>query len=247
MTLRVSALWRYPIKSFRGERVPSARLVPDGIVGDRAYGFRELASGLVLSARRTPPMLRGRAWLSDAGDRTLASFADGPALDPFDPRLAAAVTDAVGTEVEMVRAAEFDEAQPMQGSQGAFTGMVGTLVDAAPVLLVTTAALRALAAVTPTSSFDERRFRPNVLIEAGGDEAIEQGWLGHEVAIGETIMRVEKACGRCAMTTRAQDDLPHDADVLRTVVQHAENRVGVYASVVCAGELREGDPVTLRP
>jgi uncharacterized protein len=244
LSQRVSALWRYPVKSFRGERVASARLGPTGLEGDRAYGLRDLASGLILSARRTPPVLRGRAWLD--GDRTLASFDDGEPLDPFDERLAASVTDAVGSEVEMVRADEFDTTLPMQGTQGAFTGMVGVLVDAAPILLVTTGALRALGAHTPTSNFDERRFRPNVLIDTDGDEAVERAWIGHEISIGETVLRVERPCGRCALTTRAQDELPHDADVLRTVVQHADNEVGVYASVVAAGELREGDAVTVR-
>jgi uncharacterized protein len=35
MTLHVAELWRYPVKSLAGERLTTAMLAPDGIVGDR--------------------------------------------------------------------------------------------------------------------------------------------------------------------------------------------------------------------
>src|SRR6185369_8030932 len=35
MALHVAQLWRYPVKSLAGERLSTAMLVPDGIVGDR--------------------------------------------------------------------------------------------------------------------------------------------------------------------------------------------------------------------
>lgn len=240
--IRVGALRRYPIKSFRGERLDSARLDVGGMHGDRAYGFRDLRTGLVLSGRRTPSMLDGRSWME--GDGTLASFGDVEGVDPFDPRLSAAVTDAVGAEVEMVRADEFDEALPMEGTQGAFTGAVGRLVDLAPIHIVTTASLRALSAMTPGSSFDARRFRPNILLEVEEVSPVERDWVGGEIAIGEVVLNVTKGCGRCAMTNRAQDELPHDSDVLRTVAQ-VENVVGVYAEVSRGGTINEGDLVQI--
>jgi hypothetical protein len=59
---------------------------------------------------------------------------------------------------------------------------------------------------------------------------------------------------RCVMTTLAQDELPKDTDVLRTLTRH--NRVlvdgaglfpwaGVYAVVEAPGTLRTGDCVVL--
>src|SRR5688572_22126437 len=35
MAFYVAGLWRYPVKSLAGERLPTALLEPDGIVGDR--------------------------------------------------------------------------------------------------------------------------------------------------------------------------------------------------------------------
>lgn len=47
------------------------------------------------------------------------------------------------------------------------------------------------------------------------------------------------------MTTLPQGDLPQDPGILRTVVQHNQAIVGVYASVVRGGMIRRGD--TVRP
>jgi MOSC domain-containing protein YiiM len=47
------------------------------------------------------------------------------------------------------------------------------------------------------------------------------------------------------MTTHRQADLPRDLAVLRTVAQHHQALVGVYAEVAQPGGVRVGDPVTL--
>jgi uncharacterized protein YcbX len=50
-------------------------------------------------------------------------------------------------------------------------------------------------------------------------------------------------CGRCVMTTLAQEELPQDPDILRTVVQQNQGHVGVYAAVVRGGTMRRSDRV----
>jgi uncharacterized protein YcbX len=59
---------------------------------------------------------------------------------------------------------------------------------------------------------------------------------------------------RCVMTTLAQDELPADTDVLRTLVRHNRVQVGgggrfpcagVYAVVEASGTVRIGDRVAL--
>jgi MOSC domain-containing protein YiiM len=45
------------------------------------------------------------------------------------------------------------------------------------------------------------------------------------------------------MTTLPQGDLPKDPGVLRAVVQRNAGNLGVYASVVQGGRVRNGDPV----
>ena len=48
---RVSALWRFPVKSMLGENLNEARLTERGIVGDRAYALVDEETGKVVSAK----------------------------------------------------------------------------------------------------------------------------------------------------------------------------------------------------
>jgi hypothetical protein len=47
----VAGLWRFPVKSMRGERIEQAELTGRGIVGDRAYALIEADTGKVVSAK----------------------------------------------------------------------------------------------------------------------------------------------------------------------------------------------------
>lgn len=57
MTLHVRSLWRYPVKSFGGERLDSVSVSATGLEGDRTFGLRDVETGLVLTARRQPELL----------------------------------------------------------------------------------------------------------------------------------------------------------------------------------------------
>jgi hypothetical protein len=45
----VGALWRYPVKSMRGEALPIASITQRGVAGDRAWALREGAYGGLVS------------------------------------------------------------------------------------------------------------------------------------------------------------------------------------------------------
>src|SRR5262245_23335615 len=47
----VAGLWRFPVKSMRGEPLETVALGPGGLVGDRAYALVETGSGKVVSAK----------------------------------------------------------------------------------------------------------------------------------------------------------------------------------------------------
>jgi uncharacterized protein len=124
----------------------------------------------------------------------------------------------------------------------------GSFFDSAVVHLLTTATLDRLRGAYPQGQFDVRRFRPNLVVTpaAGASGFVEDDWIGHTLAIGETVrIRVTGACPRCVMTTLAQSDLPKDNGILRSAAQQNRANVGVYAAVVRGGEVRRGDPVRL--
>ncbi len=79
---------------------------------------------------------------------------------------------------------------------------VGALYDAYPILLVTRASLRALAERSPSSDFDIRRFRPNVLIERDGAEFAEFDWCGSRLCAPNVTFNADIPALRCSIPTR---------------------------------------------
>jgi uncharacterized protein YcbX len=132
-------------------------------------------------------------------------------------------------------------------------------VDATDVHLLTTSTLRALATHDPEVTFDERRFRPNVLLEVAEDGFVENDWPGATLTFsGGAALLVDNLTVRCVMTTLAQPGLGKDRRVLQTLAR--VNRVevpqyggawacaGVAATVVTGGPLRLADDlVSINP
>ena len=131
---------------------------------------------------------------------------------------------------------------------------VGSFLDLFPVSVLTTSTLTELQARRPESRFDERRFRMNVVVDTPEDGFVENEWVGRSLQIGDTArLAVFLPDPRCVMTTVAQEDLPKDNEVLRTLVRHNRLDVagglypcaGVYTVVETPGTIHADDPVSL--
>jgi uncharacterized protein YcbX len=128
-----------------------------------------------------------------------------------------------------------------------FESPPGTYLDAFPLLLLTTSALRSMRAALPESVIDVRRFRPSIVIDTGHEPGHpELAWKGRHVRIGEVELAVLDPCPRCVMVTREiSEEIPQDRAVLRHIVRDLDQNVGAYASVVTPGRIRTGDVVEL--
>ncbi len=212
-----------------GERLESLALDSRGAQGDRQFAVLsaegKLGSGKNSSRhQRMEGLFDLRASLHEG--ILQIRFPDGRAMRGSEPGIHAALSAALGQPVTLAR--EAGESHQ----------------DAAPIHLVTTASLAWLKKVLPGAQIDERRFRPNLLIDVPGDTPVEQGWLGKTLSIGDARLRVIRPCGRCVMVTMAQSELPSDPKVLRAIAQQADECFGVYAEVLSPGLIRRGDVVS---
>jgi uncharacterized protein YcbX len=158
-------------------------------------------------------------------------------------------------EVTLGRAAPVPAAP--RSSRTDIEGLVpaDSLLDAFPVSLITTSTLFRLCDLQPGSRFDPRRFRMNLVLCTREPGFLENGWVGRALGVGDGLrLGVTMLDPRCVMTTLPQDDLPQDAEILRTLTQHNRHQVadlgrlpcaGVYAVVTTPGTIRVGDRVEL--
>jgi uncharacterized protein YcbX len=106
----VRELWRYPVKSMGGQRVPAVDIDERGIHADRLWAVRDLKIGAATTARRLPVLMQCSARFAEeppaqAGPghavEVIVTFPDGEELSSGDPAIHARLSDLVGRDVEL--------------------------------------------------------------------------------------------------------------------------------------------------
>lgn len=243
----VVGLWRYPVKSMQGEPIDPAGVETDGVLGDRRWGLRDRRTGRILTARRRPELMGASA--SYDGDQPVITLPNGDTVVGPGKRTDEQLSAWLGSPVSLVpsvggnaeRAEYFADATDDTSQAIEWTMPDGRYVDAAPVLLLTTASLRTAAAHHPNGAWDPRRFRPNILIDLDGEGWIEDSWVGQPVQVGAVTLVPTQPCIRCTMVTRSQPGLDADVEIFRALARHHRGLFGVWSDVVTPGSLSVGD------
>jgi uncharacterized protein YcbX len=264
----VAALWRYPLKSARGELLDEAGIEPTGLAGDRTWACIDGADGTVGSAkhpRRWGKLLAVRATLTRSG---LTVHLDGEAVRAGTAEADAALSDHLG------RPARFTHDLPARPTLHRMTpdepgliatwntgvrpgeetvsevggvARVGRFTDFGAVHVVTTGALARLRTHLGGAPADAERFRPNLVLDAPDDPG-----PGEELRLGDVVLRVNLPTPRCVIPGLAHAGLPPDRALLSTLARHYRIEVGdlgraacfgFYADVVRPGRVRVGQTV----
>jgi uncharacterized protein YcbX len=236
---RISAIFRYPVKSMAGELLDVARLSWHGIEGDRRLAYRRLndKSGFPwLTASKLPQLLLYKPFGLDNSAEPLPTHVrtpDGKEYELRSDELKEEISRRHGSEVEL-----------MNLKHGIFDEACLSVISLDTVHSVARESGRGV------DLCDLRRFRPNVVIETNNTEPFaEDRWVGGELMFGEgnsgAAVRVNMRDERCVMVNFDPDTAERDSEVMKAVVRMNENCAGVYGTVVRTGELRVGQVVTL--
>lgn len=234
--LRVSEIWRYPVKSVGGERVAMATVTELGILGDRGWGIFDVDTSTVLTARRTPELLFASAALTGEGvamtlpDESVVASSDGDCNQALSTWLGRPVElRAAGDEggtYEVPLDFENDENWvSWQGPGGAWHDSNKSRIS--------------LVSRTTMRDWDPRRFRANVVLDGQGEDDL----VGQAVTVGSTQLDVTKPIDRCVIVTRPQPGIDRDLDVLRTINAERAAALSVGALITTEGTISEGDTV----
>ena len=226
---RIAALWRYPVKSMRGETLQSLAVDEKGVIGDRYFALKDkdgrLGSGKTTKRFRQIDGLLGFSAATENGV-VVIRFPDGHSMRADDPSLGPILTATCGMPITIESE---DQDQIMHR-------------DSAPLHLLTEASIAWLRARLPEVEIDVRRFRPNLVVTTKATGLVEQAWLGREIAVGDAlVVRAARPTVRCVMTTLPQADLGAAPALLQTLTEQNAAALGIYAEVLRPGTVRVGD------
>jgi len=234
---RIEALFRYPVKSMRGESLAAAPLGWHGIECDRRFAIRRLddAGGFPwLTASKLPDLVRFTPLRQTPSDEnelpTRVRTPDADELPLLGDALAADIAGRCGLAVQI-----------LQLRQGIF--------DEASVSVIGSATVREVCRLGGVPD-DVRRFRPNILLRSTGETPFEEdAWVGGTVTFGDgprtPAIAITMRDLRCVMVNIDPDRASTDPQVLKAVVSANQSHAGVYAAVVRTGPLAVGDKVFL--
>ena len=215
--LRLSALYRYPLKSGQGEELQRSELDRLGLAGDRRWMLVDEASGRFLTQRAEAKMSQLSALWNADGGLTLSAPQQGSIDIPLpgeDAELrgvtiwrdtlrvpdagadaARFVSEFLGKPTRLVQM-PLERARTTQSGFGKDEDQVA-FADGYPLLLIGEASRLDLSEKVGRS-LEMLRFRPNLVIEGSAAYA-EDNWK--RIRIGDVEFRVVKPCARCIMTT----------------------------------------------
>jgi len=241
----VEAIFRYPVKSMRGERLEVANLGWHGLEGDRRLAFRRINdhSGFPwLTASKLPELLlfaphRGEGDAcengaqGDLGLPTHIRTPDGDELPVFGEDLATEVGRRYGAPVQM-----------MQLKHGIF--------DEASISVIASDTVREIGRLAGQNP-DVRRFRPNVVVRLKQSGAFQEDeWLGGVISFGEgadaPAITATMPDVRCSMVNFDPDSASPAPEMLKAIVRANQNNAGIYGAVTRVGRLEVGQTVLLR-
>jgi len=274
MALRLTDIWRYPVKSCRGHRLTQAVVEPWGLAGDRRWMVVD-GDGRFVTAREHSRLVLVNPTLDGDVIRLAAPGMPDltvPVPDPGDSGVApvrvwsseldaAMAIDEAGQWLSKVAGMDVrlvyldDPTRRATNPDYSQDGDVVSFADGYPLLLTSEESLERLnewiaegkhAAEGPLPM---TRFRPNAVV-AGAAAFAEDDW--HLVRIGDVRFRVSKPCGRCVLTTVDPDTAVKGKEPLAALARHRRWDGNVWFGVNlipdaprAGGRLHLGDPVQI--
>jgi uncharacterized protein len=252
---RIDSLWRYPVKSMRGETLAEAFIGFSGVYGDRLYAFRSAAQPAgfpYLTGREQAQMLlyRPRFRHADRAARP-ANLAAAEAMGP-------GVTPLYADPADLAVDVETPSGEVLAVDDPALLGRLGeslslallrserALTDCRPVSLFSLQTARQLTAEVGVP-VDERRFRANIYADLAGTAGFaEDGFVGRRLRLGaKAVVAILERDPRCKMITLDPDTAAASPEILRRVARFHDGRAGVYGAVLVEGMVCPGDELVL--
>ena len=253
----VESLWRYPVKSMRGEELEEMFAGYAGVYGDRVFAFTSSLSPKgfpFFTGRDQRQMIRYHARFRNpekAARPINLAEAESSGANPVSANaseLMIEVETPDGKTIAIDDPALIDNlrANIDENHQLTLRRSDKAMTDCRPLSIFALQSAKKLGEETGTN-VDKRRFRANVYVDlTNADAFAENQFVGKTLRIGsKVVVSVLERDPRCMMITLDPDTAEKTPAILKQVAQAHEGMAGVYGAVLMEGMIRKGDSVEL--
>ena len=255
----VESLWRYPVKSMRGEELDELFAGFAGVYGDRLFAFTSSANAKgfpFFTGRDQRQMIRYRARFRNPEKAARPVNLDAaqelsPNLNPVSAGASELMIDVEtpdGKTFAINDPALIDHLRSNTDGNHKLTLLRSdkAITDCCPLSIFAVQTAAKLGEETE-ENVDKRRFRANVYVDLTSSAGFaEDKFVGRSLRIGSrATVAVLQRDARCMMITLDPDTAEKTPAILRAVAQAHEGMAGVYGAVLVEGIIRKGDPVEL--
>jgi len=251
--IKVTSLFRYPVKGFSAQKIDEVALAPgEPVPWDRAYAIENGPSRFDPQSPKHVPAI---SFLNLMRNPKLAAL-----QTEFDE---ATQTLTIMRDGRRVARGSLQEKLGRQMIEQFIAGYMGDELRGRPRIvsapghsfsdtqmnclhLINAASVRNLEKAV-ARSLDVRRFRPNVCFD-GAEPWAERKWVGATLKIGTARLAVVEGTIRCQATNVDPETGKRDASVPPAVQAiFGDQCMGVYAEVIEAGRIQTNDRLQVEP
>ncbi|HYS95159.1 MAG TPA: MOSC domain-containing protein [Chthoniobacterales bacterium] len=253
----VESLWRYPVKSMRGEELDEMFAGYAGVYGDRVFAFTSSLSPKgfpFFTGRDQRQMIRYRARFRNpekAARPINLAEAESSGANPISANASELMIE---VETPDGKTIAIDDPALIDNLRANIAGKHElkllrsdkAITDCRPLSIFALQSAKKLGEETGTN-VDKRRFRANVYVDfTNADAFAENQFVGKTLRIGlKVVVSVLERDPRCMMITLDPDTAEKTPAILKQVAQAHEGMAGVYGAVLMEGMIRKGDSVEL--
>jgi len=254
---KVESLWRYPVKSMRGEELDEIFAGYPGVYGDRVFAFTSSLSPKgfpFFTGRDQRQMIRYRARFRNpekAARPINLADAESSGANPISANASELMIE---VETPDGKTIAIDDPALIDNLRANIDGKHElkllrsdkAITDCRPLSIFAVQSAKKLGEETGTN-VDKRRFRANVYVDlTNADGFAENQFVGCSLRIGsKVVVSVLERDPRCMMITLDPDTAEKTPAILKQVAQAHEGMAGVYGAVLMEGMIRKGDSVEL--
>ena len=254
---KVESLWRYPVKSMRGERLTEAFIGFSGVYGDRLFAVRNASAPKgfpYLTGREEAEMLLYHPRFRHPGRAAMPPNLTeaeriGPGLTPVYAYLEDLILD-VESPSGKVLAIDDPALLEMLGKADRRTLTVQrsdrAMTDCRPISLFAVQTARQIGEEIGVD-ISKRRFRANIYVDLQSAAGFgEDALVGRRLRVGaKAEISILERDPRCKMISIDPDTAEQNPEVLKKISRAHEGTAGVYGAVLVEGLVRIGDYIEL--